>query len=45
MPIVDGLNSDYISYFPLDDYIKRIKLLPFLLEHLESTNNEFIGLM
>lgn len=41
MPIVDGMNSDYISYFPLEEYIKRINLLPFLLAHLESTNNEF----
>ena len=40
-PIVEGMNSDYIDYFPLEEYISRIKLLPKLLEHLEETNKEF----
>lgn len=41
MPIIDGMNSDYVNYFSLEDYISRIKLLPRVLEHLEDTNKEF----
>ena len=41
MPIENGMNSDYIKYFPLDEYVSRIKLLPSLLEHLEQTNKDF----
>ena len=41
MPIIDGMNSDYVDYFSLEDYISRIKLLPRVLEHLEDTNKEF----
>ena len=41
MPIIDGMNSDYVDYFSLEDYISRIKLLPRVLEHLEETNKEF----
>lgn len=37
----NGMNSDYISYFSLEEYIERIKLLPSLLEHLEQTNKDF----
>ena len=41
MPIINGMNSDYVDYFSLEDYISRIKLLPRVLEHLEETNKEF----
>ena len=41
MPIIDGMNEDYIEYFSLEEYINRIKLLPRVLEHLEETNKEF----
>lgn len=41
MPIIDGMNDDYVVYFSLEEYINRIKLLPRVLEHLEETNREF----
>lgn len=42
MPINQyGRNEDYVDYFPLDEYVKRITLLPSVLEHLEETNNCF----
>ena len=45
MPIIDGMNDDYIEYFPLEEYINKIKLLPKVLEHLEETNKEFDSYM
>ena len=45
MPIIDGMNEDYIEYFSLEEYINRIKLLPRVLEHLEETNKEFDSYM
>ncbi len=24
MPIIDGMNDDYIEYFPLEEYINKI---------------------
>lgn len=39
------LNDRYISYFPLIDYVKRIKLSSELLEHLEYTNCDFDNYM
>ena len=41
MPIINGMNSDYIEYFPLEEYVDRITLLPHVLEHLEETNHSF----
>jgi len=42
MPIdKNGMNSDTIEYFSLQEYIDRISLLPFVLEHLEDTNKNF----
>lgn len=42
MPIdKHGRNLDYIDYFPLEEYIDRIKLSSELLEHLEETNKNF----
>lgn len=42
MPIDEyGMNSDYVSYFSIEEYVDKIKLLPKLLEHLEATNRSF----
>lgn len=42
MPIdARGMNSDYIKYFNLEEYIDRIKIMPYVLEHLENTNRDF----
>ena len=42
MPIDEyGRNSDYVSYFPLEEYVDKIKLNDDLLFHLEDTNREF----
>ena len=41
MPIIDGRNLDHISYFPIEEYIERIKLTKAVLEHLERTNVAF----
>ena len=46
MPINSlGMNEDYVSYFELEEYVDKIKLLPKLLEHLESTNRDFDNYM
>lgn len=46
MPInSQGMNSDFIKYFNLEEYVSRIKLTTKLLEHLESTNCEFDNYM
>lgn len=46
MPINEfGMNEDYISYFNLEEYVRKIKLLPRLLEHLENTNRDFDNYM
>lgn len=40
-----GRNSDYVEFFELEEYVRRITLLPNVLEHLEYTNscfNEYI---
>ena len=42
MPINEyGMNSDYVSYFSIEEYVDKIKLLPKLLDHLEDTNRSF----
>ena len=42
MPINElGMNSDYIKYFSLEEYISSIKLTDNLLYHLESTSASF----
>ena len=42
MPIdFRGMNSDYIKYFNLEEYVDRIKLQSDILKHLESTNKDF----
>ena len=40
--VPNGMNDNYVSYFPLDEYVDRIILLPYLLEHLQDTNHDFI---
>lgn len=42
MPIDEyGMNSDYIKYFSLEEYIEKIKLLDKLLFHLDETCKDF----
>lgn len=41
MPIVNGMNDDIIEYFSMDEYIKKIHLLPYVLEHLQDTSKDF----
>lgn len=42
MPIdFRGMNSDYIKYFNIEEYIDRIKLQSYILKHLEKTNSDF----
>ena len=36
-----GMNSDYVKYFPLEEYIDKIVLTSDLLAHLEDTNRSF----
>lgn len=46
MPInLEGMNEDYITFFSLMDYVDRIKILPYLKEHLKYTNDEFVEYM
>lgn len=37
----NGMNSSEVYYFDMEEYIKRIKLESYLLEHLEETNANF----
>ena len=42
MPINEyGMNSDYVKYFSLEEYLERIKLQDDLLFHLEDTSKDF----
>lgn len=41
MPIVNGMNSDIVKFFPLEEYVENIKLKPYVLAHLEETNKNF----
>ena len=43
--VLNGMNSDYVEYFPLDEYINKIKLFDNVLEHLQDTNNNFVEYM
>ena len=46
MPIdFRGMNSDYVEYFSMEEYVDRIRLMPYLLSHLESTNRDFDNYM
>lgn len=37
----NGINLNEVSYFPMEDYVKKIHLNDYLLEHMEETNHEF----
>ena len=37
----NGMNLNFISYFPLEEYIEKIRLLPDVLVHLNDTSNDF----
>lgn len=37
----NGMNDAYVDYFSLEEYVDRIILLPYVLEHLQDTNNDF----
>ena len=37
MPIIDGMNDDYIEYFPLEEYINKIKGLK-VISYLSNDN-------
>ena len=37
----NGMNPNKISYFSMEEYIDRIKLESYLLEHLDETSKEF----
>ena len=41
--VPNGMNSDIVEYFSLDEYVDRIVLFPYVLEHLQDTNHEFIN--
>lgn len=41
MSIENGMNDAYVNLFSLEEYVSRIKLLPFVLEHLNDTSAEF----
>lgn len=40
--VPNGMNSEYVNYFPLKEYVDRIILLPYVLEHLQDTNHDFM---
>ena len=37
----NGINLNEVNYFPITDYVKKIHLHDYLLEHMEETNQEF----
>ena len=37
----NGQNNEHVSYFPLEEYVKRIRVSDFVLEHMEDTNHQF----
>lgn len=37
----NGMNPNKVSYFSMEEYIDRIKLESYLLEHLDETSKEF----
>lgn len=41
----EGMNDDYITLFNLMEYVERIKILPYVKEHLEYTNEDFVKYM
>lgn len=41
MQIENGVNLNKFDYFPLEEYVHKIKIEDFVLEHMEETNKEF----
>ena len=41
MKIENGVNLNKFDYFPLEEYVNRITVEDFVLEHMEETNKEF----
>lgn len=37
----NGINLNKFDYFPLEEYVRRIKVEDYVLEHMEETNKEF----
>lgn len=37
----NGINLNKFDYFPLEEYVRRIKIEDHVLEHMEETNKEF----
>ena len=40
--VENGMNSAYVNYFSLDEYVDKIVLFPYVLEHLQDTNHDFV---
>ena len=40
--VPNGMNDNYVDYFSLEEYVDRIILFPYVLEHLQDTNHAFI---
>ena len=41
--VPNGMNDACVSYFPLEEYVNKIILLPKVLEQLQDTNHDFIN--
>ena len=37
----NGINTQDVSYFPIEEYVKKIRLKEDLLNHMEYTNQDF----
>ena len=40
-----GRNEEFISYFPIEEYVNKIKLKKYVLQHMEETNRQFDSYM
>lgn len=41
MPIINGMNNDEVHYFDIFEYVSRIKLDSYVVDHAEETNQAF----
>ena len=41
MEIINGQNPNKVELFDLHDFVSKIKVSPYVLEHMEETNKEF----
>jgi len=41
MKTENGVNLNKFDYFPLEEYVRRINVEDFVLEHMEETNKDF----